>query len=136
MNSNYIEYESNGDKDKSLSVKEYLNIIRPYLSDITNDLKTQGEWKIELTIAIDFMSSKDCNKTRTMHTKINDIEIMIGNETDKVNKQLFDSLLQRYPEGLESMKRSEPVFESVDLLYYKCYQVSLNGGGSYEDSPK
>ena len=37
--SNYIEYESNSDKDKSLSVKEYLNKNRPYLSDMINDLK-------------------------------------------------------------------------------------------------
>ena len=28
---NYIEYESKGDKNKTLSVNEYLNIIRPYL---------------------------------------------------------------------------------------------------------
>ena len=29
-NSNYIEYESNGDKNKILSVKKYLNEVRPY----------------------------------------------------------------------------------------------------------
>ena len=29
----------------SLSIKEYLNMIRPYLGDIINDHKTQGEWK-------------------------------------------------------------------------------------------
>ena len=34
FNGNYIEYESNGDKDKNLSEKEYLNKIRPYLRDI------------------------------------------------------------------------------------------------------
>ena len=28
---NYIEYESNGDRNKTLSVKEYLNKIGPYL---------------------------------------------------------------------------------------------------------
>ena len=39
FSSNYIEYESNSDKDKSLSVKEYLNKNRPYLSDMINDLK-------------------------------------------------------------------------------------------------
>ena len=27
-------------------------MIRPYLSDIINDHKTQGEWKIQLTMAI------------------------------------------------------------------------------------
>ena len=30
----YIEYESNGDRNKTLSVKEYVNKIRPYLKDI------------------------------------------------------------------------------------------------------
>ena len=40
FNGNYIEYESKGDKDKNLSPKEYLDIIRPYLSDIINDHKT------------------------------------------------------------------------------------------------
>ena len=45
FNSNCIEYESKGDKNKTLSIKEYLNIIRSYLSDIINDHKTQGEWK-------------------------------------------------------------------------------------------
>ena len=31
INSNYIEYESNGDKSKSLLIKEYLNKIKPYI---------------------------------------------------------------------------------------------------------
>ena len=46
FNNDYIEYESNGDKDKTLSVKEFLDMIRQYLSNITNDHKTQDEWKI------------------------------------------------------------------------------------------
>ena len=37
FNSSYIQYESKGDKVKNLSIKEYLNIIKPYLSDIIND---------------------------------------------------------------------------------------------------
>ena len=28
---NYIEYESNGDRDKNLSIEEYLNKIKQYL---------------------------------------------------------------------------------------------------------
>ena len=39
FNSNYIEYESNIDKVKLLSVKEYLDMIGQYLSDIINDYK-------------------------------------------------------------------------------------------------
>ena len=43
FNSNYIEHETNGDTNKYLSIEEYLNKIRPYLSDMINDLKMQGE---------------------------------------------------------------------------------------------
>ena len=46
FNNNYIPYESRGDKDKILTVNEYLDIIRPYLVDIINDHKIQSEWKI------------------------------------------------------------------------------------------
>ena len=36
---NYTQYESNGDRNKTLSVEEYLNKIREYLKNIINDLK-------------------------------------------------------------------------------------------------
>ena len=47
-------------------------------------------------MATNFISSKDPNETRTMHTKSDNIEIMIGNKTDEVIEELFNSLLQRY----------------------------------------
>ena len=50
FNGNYTEYERKGDKDKALSIIEYLKMIRPYLGDIINNHKTQGEWKIQLTL--------------------------------------------------------------------------------------
>ena len=53
----------------------------------------EGEWKTHLTIAINFMSSKDSNEMRTMHSKSDKIEISIGNETDEIIKKQFDFLL-------------------------------------------
>ena len=71
-----------------------------------------------------------------MHTKSNNIEIMIGSETDEIIEELFESLLERYQKGLEeSMIGSDFVFDSVNSLYNKLL-VSLNRGGSYIDSPK
>ena len=35
-NNNYTEYESNGDKNKTIPIKEYLDQIKPYLKDINN----------------------------------------------------------------------------------------------------
>ena len=106
MLNNYIQYESKGDKGKNLSITKYLNMIRPYLSDITNDHKTQGkwrihsgnkitehktqsEWKIQLTMAINFISSKDSDGTRSMHTKSNNVEVIMGSETNEIIEELF-----------------------------------------------
>ena len=117
FNGNYIEYESKGDKDKNLSPKEYLNVIKLYLSDMINDHKTQSEWKIQLTMQINFISSKDSEETCTMHTKSHNIEIMMGNETDEIIEKLFESLLQNYQKNLEeSMRGSEFFFDSIDLF--------------------
>ena len=83
------------------------------------------------------MSSKDSNEMRTMHSNSDIIEILKGNEVDEIIKGLFDSLLQKYKKGLEeSMKGSEFVFDTVDLLYYKLRKISLNWCGSYINSPK
>ena len=71
-------------------------------------------------MTINFIYSKDSDETRTMHTTSDNIEIMMDSETDEINEELFESLFQRYQEGLEeSMKGSEFVFDSVDLLNYK-----------------
>ena len=35
----YKYYESRGDKDKKLSIEQYLDVIKPYLSDLINDHK-------------------------------------------------------------------------------------------------
>ena len=92
FSSNYIEYESNGDKDKMLSTEKYLDKIEPYLNNFIDDHKNQGEWKIQLTMAIIFISSKYYNETPTMHGKSDNIEIMIDNATDEIIEELFNSL--------------------------------------------
>ena len=49
--SNYIEYESNSDRNKTLSVEEYFLKIRPYFKVIINNLKKSDTWEIQLTTA-------------------------------------------------------------------------------------
>ena len=58
-NNNDIEYESSDDRNKNLSVEEYLNKIKPHLRDTIINFQKSDAWKIELTIAINFISSKD-----------------------------------------------------------------------------
>ena len=55
----------------------------------------------------------------------------------KLLENFLNLFLQRYQGGLEkSMRGSQFVFDSIDLLCYKLHKISLNRGGSYIDSPK
>ena len=76
MNNDYIEYESNSDRNKNVSVKEYLNVIKPYLKDMIIDLQISDTWKIQLTIAINFISSKNVDEQCVIHSKSENIEVM------------------------------------------------------------
>ena len=55
---NFIEYKSKGDR-KTISLEEYVSKIRPHLKYIINKLKKTDVWNVQLTIAINFVSSKD-----------------------------------------------------------------------------
>ena len=61
-------------------------------------------WKIQLTIAINFVSSKDNNEDRVMHSKSINTEFKIYGNANEVTKELFQSLLNRYKIGLLDWK--------------------------------
>ena len=83
----------NSDRNKNLSVKEYLNKIKPYLRDIINNLQFSDTWKNQLAIAINFISSKDVEEEHVMPSRSNDIEFMpYGNANlvvDKLSSHFF-----------------------------------------------
>ena len=137
FNSNYVEYRSDGDEDKILSIKEYLDEVRPYVSDIINEHKNKDEWKIQINLSINFISSKICNGVRTMNTKSDIVDIMTGVDTNDIVEELFKSTLKRHEAGFqESMRESQFVFDCVNELHYKLHKVDLNRGMPYIDSPK
>ena len=89
---NYTEYESNSNRNKTLTVEEYLNKIRQYLKDIINDIKKSDAWKIQLTIATNFISSKDNDEEHVMHSKSDNVEIMINDQAGEVFENFFESV--------------------------------------------
>ena len=130
-------YESKGDKGNMLAIYEYFDKIKPYLKDVIDDYKSKGEWKIQITMRIIFISFIDKNETQVMHTKSDNIKIMSGTDTSDAIKELTDSFTKRYQEGLETkMKGSSYIFECIDLLEYHLHKISLYRGSSYTDSPK
>ena len=50
LSNNYIEYKSNGDKNRIISVEEYLDKVIPCLKDIVNDPKKSDTWKVRLKV--------------------------------------------------------------------------------------
>ena len=51
-----------------------------------------------------------------MHSKRDNIEIMISDEADVVTKEIFDSLKNRYQNNLESTKGSEFVLDYINVI--------------------
>ena len=50
---NYKYYESRGDKEKRLSVKQYLNKITPHLYDLINDHRiARRVWKVQISMRV------------------------------------------------------------------------------------
>ena len=87
MEYQYVEYKRKADRE-TLSDDKYLNEIRLHLMDIINNLKKSDTWKIQSTIAINFISSKDNDEERVMHSKSDDTLIMINDDVNHLLKNV------------------------------------------------
>ena len=95
------------------------------------DLQNPDTWKIQLTIAINFISSKDAEEEHVMNSRSNNIKFTSYNDAYEVVDELFESLHSRYQGNLEtSLRGSNFIFDSIQLMYYKCYKVHFRRGGS------
>ena len=126
FDNNYLEYMNNG--NNSLSLNEYLELIKPYLYDLINVHKTKGEWKIQLSAEISFISQKtNSNEIRVMFTRSIPEEFMIGSETEEVAERLFMSILQKYQDNLQNkMKGSDFIFNGINYLYYDLNRITIS----------
>ena len=71
-----------------------------------------------------------------MHSKSDNIGIMIYGKGDEVIEDFFESLLKRYQIVHETLRKgSDFIFNCVHLLYYICHKINLNLVGLYIDSP-
>ena len=117
FNNYYLEYRSEG--NDSLSFEEYLNLIKPYLNDLINDKKDRGEWKLQLSAQINFISQRPgSDETRVMHTRSVCEEFMSGSETEEIVEKLFRSLLQRYQQDNLNEKRGVLILYLMGSITY------------------
>ena len=82
-------------------------------------LQSSDTWKIKLTIAINFIPSKDAEERRVMHWKSNNIKLASHNDANEVVDELFEPLCSRYHANLETLMRGSDFilwFSSTDVL--------------------
>ena len=126
------------DGNDSLSLNEYLELIKPYLNDLINVYKAKGEWKLQISAEISFVSKKpESDETHTMFTRSTPEEFMIGSETEEVAENLIMSILQKYQDNLQNkMKGFDFIFNGINYLYYDLNRITISKGGSYIESTK
>ena len=127
---------SNG--SNSLSFNKYLELIKPYLYVLINVYKAKGEWKLQLSVEISFVSQKPgSDENRVMDTRSTPEEFMIGSETEENAEKLFMLILQKCQDNLQNkMRGSDFIFNGINYLYYDLNRITISKGGSYIESPK
>ena len=62
----------------------------------------------------------------------------MGNDTDDVIDKLFDTVLKRFQQAIETSNETGSEFnhKSVALLYYYFMKIDMNRAASYTESPK
>ena len=108
------------------------------MRELINQYKNQGEWKVQLTAEINFISLKPgSDEICIMHVRSDSEEFMSGDDTNEIIKSLFQPFIQRYEECLQNkMKGSDFEFDDINFLYYDFNKTSIYRGGTYIDSTK
>ena len=59
------------------------------MKDIINNLNKSDPWKIQVKIAINYISFKEIDEERVMHSNSDNIETMIYCKADEVSQEHF-----------------------------------------------
>ena len=85
-----------------------------YLRNIIINLQISDIWKIQLTIATNFIISKDDEEERVMYSRSRNVKFTSYDDANEVADDLFEPFRSRYQGNLEtSMTGSDFVFDSV-----------------------
>ena len=128
FNDNYELYVSNGDENSLIN--KYFDKITIDLQNLINNKKEQGEWKLQITMKIIFISFNDNDKQQIMYPKSDNMNIMRGYATNDIINELFHTFKTRYQAGLETrIVGSNFTFDHIDYIEYckaRCKQKTCN----------
>ena len=82
------------------------------------DLQNSDTWKIQLTIVINFISSKDAGEERVMNSWGNNIKLTSYNDANEKTDEIFESLRSRYQKKSEiSMAGSVQYIVNINIYF-------------------
>ena len=124
-------------------------MIRPYLRDLINGHKPteelnndgsteHGEWKVQLVMQNNCISTNDFEETRTIYSASKPVEIFMGTDTDDTIDRFFDTFLQRFQQGLVTSNDRGSGFtnKNVALVYYYFQKIVIQRVESFIMSPE
>ena len=82
-------------------------------------------WKIQISMSVSFISSKDTGETCTIFVWSDNVTFMRGSDPNDIIREIFMSFLRNYQEELKIIKGIDFVFKSVELMDYKLHRVRL-----------
>ena len=100
-----------------------MKLNNPWQTSIANILKKIWWWRVQLTIATNFISSKDPDEEQVMYSKSDKIETMTSDKAGEVIKEIFESHFYVYQIELET---SENISDSFFDCHHKCNKKNLN----------
>ena len=124
-------------------------MIGPYLRDLINghkpteELNNDGdservEWKVQLVMQNNCISTKDFEETQTIYSASKPVEIFMGTDTDDTIDRFFDTFLQRFQQGLVTSNDRGSGFtnKNVALVYYYFQKIVIQRVESFIMSPE
>ena len=124
-------------------------MIRPYLRDLINghkpteELNNDGdservEWKVQLVMQNNCISTKDFEETQTIYSASKPVEIFMGTDTDDTIDRFFDTFLQRFQQGLVTSNDRGSGFtnKNVAFVYYYFQKIVIQRVESFIMSPE
>ena len=96
-----------------------------------------GEWKIQLSIIVNCVSTRSFKDNRTIHSKSEAVEVYMGSDIKNVIDTLFNTLLQNFQRAQETSNErgSEFIPDRVELLDYDLHAIDIRRAESYIMSP-
>ena len=84
------------------------------MRNIIIDLRNSDTWKIQLTMAINYIYLKDAKEERVLHSKSENLKFTSYNDVNEVVDELFNSLCSMYQGNLKiSMRKNDFIFDSI-----------------------